>query len=239
MKHWDDPNSDAVSNLIGAINIIHQQGQDEFPRIGMVWVWFNGKLLHPAKIRKVHANNFNAFRTFNRKLDPVKLETSGTLVWEDSQIEDINEDILSFSENSFNHLRLLSEKVHVFHLYPGFSFSALNALKNDSDAIVLVAYGSGNGPAELKEFIIYHMQVLPVLVCTECIEGVTTTDYAVSLAVSCKSPRRTRSNPLSDIRHSHVLRHDTRSSTHSRCLADSMVSVSNSFTRVQESKRRG
>lgn len=184
MFHWDNPNSDAVSNLIGAINIIHQQGQNEFPRIGMVWVWFNGKLLHPAKIRKVHANNFNAFRTFNTKLDPVKLETSGTLVWEDSQIDDINEDILSMSENNLNHLRHLSEKVHVFHLYPGFSFNALNALKNDSEAIVLVAYGSGNGPAELKEFIIYHMQVLPVLVCTECIEGVTTSDYAVSLAVS-------------------------------------------------------
>jgi len=77
--------------------------------------------------------------------------------------------------------------VGVIRLFPGITEEILDSvanisLENGLRCIVISAFGAGNGPRVVKQWIIKHKLTTFVVVCTQCPAGAVSPDYAASLA---------------------------------------------------------
>lgn len=88
------------------------------------------------------------------------------------------------------HAHTFSKEVALVSLYPGFQPEYFDFLVSSGvKGIVVVSYGTGNGPLEVKERLssLVKDKNVVVVTCTECLEGLTGSVYDLSLEVILRS----------------------------------------------------
>lgn len=88
------------------------------------------------------------------------------------------------------HAHTFSKEVALVSLYPGFQPEYFDFLVSSGvKGIVVVSYGTGNGPLEVKERLssLVKDKNVVVVTCTECLVGLTGSVYDLSLEVILRS----------------------------------------------------
>ncbi|NRH27606.1 asparaginase [Pseudomonas sp. MS19] len=120
--------SDAWSNLFGAMQALHQgtaQG---------VQVYFNGTLMHGARVSKLQSDAFDAFTVLPRQRVAERATQLPDAINYRVQRQPVNIAVLPF--------------------YPGIQASHVSALLNSGvQALLLECYGSGTGPSDNAELL--------------------------------------------------------------------------------------
>lgn len=142
------PNGDAWPNLFGALNAL------ESAEAG-VQVFFNGQLMHGARVSKRSSTRFDAFAPVARPRAAEALsELPAALSWQQPRDEVA--------------LALIS-------LYPGISAEMVSAQLNNVKGAVIECYGSGTGPADnqalLQTLHSAHRRGVLLLGISQCVEG--------------------------------------------------------------------
>ncbi|WP_104098400.1 asparaginase [Stutzerimonas kunmingensis] len=141
------PGSDAWPNLFGAMRAL-QAGQ-----VQGVQLYFNGALLHGARVSKLRSDAFDAFAEAPRqRLANATAERAPAL------------------------LPQRSAQVMVLPLYPGVGAAQVQSLvASGAQALLLECYGSGTGPADDVDFIAAlrqaHRQGVVLAAISQCPGG--------------------------------------------------------------------
>lgn len=136
--------TDAKENLITAMEIAADKDSIGNPIVPEVCIFFQNYLMRGNRTRKINADNFNAFESFNHPY----LAKTGIHIRYD------HKNILPLSEKKVIFHYALDEQVTVLKLFPGISQKAVEAVLNIKGirAVILETYGSGNAP-QLPWFI--------------------------------------------------------------------------------------
>ena len=117
------PDSDAWPNLFGAMTALAKEAKPG------VHVFFNGRLMHGARVTKLQSDEHDAFHVLPRK----RLSPSGTP-----------------GQTTIDYTRRPEPKViAILPLFPGLNASQAEALLGTNPAgLLLECYGSGTGPSD-------------------------------------------------------------------------------------------
>ena len=142
--------TDGKENLITAIEIAAARRPDGSPMVPEVCIYFKDKLLRGNRTTKIHADRFNAFRSFNFP----ELATVGINI-------EYHENLIRRPDPSkpFKPHLLVDPNVVVLTLFPGIQQSLVHSVLHIPGlrAVVLRTFGAGNAPRlqwfadELKE----------------------------------------------------------------------------------------
>lgn len=115
-----------------------------------VWLQFSGRLMHGARVRKVHSSDLDAFRASPADVSPNR------------------------SEEYFVSHRYKNRNVSILSVAPGLPEDLFAAAINQSDGVVLRCFGSGTAPSSpgfdraLKQA---QAQGVPIVAVSQCPEG--------------------------------------------------------------------
>ncbi|MCJ8168168.1 asparaginase [Atopomonas sediminilitoris] len=127
MQPAGTPAGDAWPNLFGALATLAQDCASG------VQVFFNGQLMHGARVSKRSSTRFDAFAPVARPRQAPRLATlPATLSWQQPR----------------RHVPLA-----LISLYPGISASAVSAQLENVNGAVIECYGSGTGPADNRALL--------------------------------------------------------------------------------------
>jgi len=130
--------TDAKENLITAMEIAADKDSIGNPIVPEVCIFFQNYLMRGNRTRKVNADNFNAFESYNFPY----LAKSGI------QIRYDRKNILPPSEKKIIFHYAMDEHIAVLKLFPGINKRAVDAILGIKGirAVILETYGSGNAP---------------------------------------------------------------------------------------------
>lgn len=162
------PRSDARSNLISAIQVAATMP----PSLAQVCVVFGSKIMRGNRATKISANAYDAF-------DSPRLALLGT-IGIDIQFSGAHSQLLQRTDTA-RVLQLPDDSaVALLRLYPGISATPIRAIcaAPGLKALVLEAYGSGNGPSRAAGFV-NEVQAavargIVVVVVSQPLDGVVT-----------------------------------------------------------------
>ncbi len=156
-----------------------------------VVLYFAGRALRGCRTTKIDAWGLGAFESPNYP----ELGKFGIDFFQDENIKLSRQENFFKKRDGFHSAQIqylnieekLKPRIGVLKLYPGISANTLMAFSNQLDAIVIEAFGSGNGPISedddiefLKAFrSISNDKIL--LVVTQCLKGVVSSDYNTGL----------------------------------------------------------
>ena len=164
--------NDARENLITAMILA-----SEYP-IKEVCLYFGGRLLRGNRASKLSTNSFTAFDSPNAA--PLALVGTNISVFEHRLVEP--------DGGAFEISPIQAQRVATFQLFPGVSSTVLeNLLRHPLQALVLEAYGVGNGPSteDFKKVLREATERGIVIVnCSQCTHGCVEMDnYATGKSI--------------------------------------------------------
>lgn len=132
--------TDGKENLITAIEIA-AAAENGMPAVPEVCIFFESALLRGNRTRKINADNFNAFRSYNY---PPLAYAGVHIRYDAAQI---------FRPVLRKPLRphyLLDRNITILKLFPGMSAQVIESILNTAGlkAVVMETFGSGNAPRE-------------------------------------------------------------------------------------------
>ncbi|WP_152223909.1 asparaginase [Pseudomonas sp. SCB32] len=150
MQPMDAPGSDACGNLHGALATL-QAGVPEG-----VWLYFNGELMHGARVTKLRSEAFDAFAVLPRERHGERAESLPAAL-------------------DYRHPRQ-SVNLAVLPLFPGLRAEHLRALLGSGvQALLLECYGSGTGPSDNEELLAAlreaHARGVVLAAISQCPQG--------------------------------------------------------------------
>ncbi len=159
-----DLRTDAKENLITAIQIASLQ-ENGRALIKEVCLYFEYKLYRGNRTTKINAEHFNAFISPNY---PVLIESGVHLKYYSELF------LPNTSLEELNVQKVLNNHVVILKMYPGISFTVLEAILDipKLKGVVLETYGSGNAPTEewflslLKKAIAEGLHIVNVTQCS-------------------------------------------------------------------------
>ncbi len=168
----DQPRSDAVDNLLGALTLA---GHYEIPEVGL---FFGQHLLRGNRTQKMDASGFQAFASGNHP----PLATVGT------EIEVHWERIARPPAGPLRVHTRMSRNVAALRIFPGITAQILsNFLQPPLAGLVLETYGTGNAPDRRQDFLdalrAATQRGVVVVNCTQCHRGTVTPAYAAGTAL--------------------------------------------------------
>lgn len=136
--------TDAKENLITAMEIAADKDPIGNPMVPEVCIFFHNYLMRGNRTRKVNADNFNAFDSYNYPY----LAKSGIHIRYDRK------NILPVNENKPIFHYLMDDHIAILKLFPGINENVVNAVLKLKGirAVILETYGTGNAP-QLPWFI--------------------------------------------------------------------------------------
>lgn len=142
--------SDAWANLFGAMGALHSGIAPG------VHLYFNGALLHGARVSKLRSDAFDAFHVLPRLRQSPRAEHIPTSIDFRQTRQPVNLAVLPF--------------------YPGIQASHLRALLNSGvQGLVLECYGSGTGPSDDAELLdvlsVAHARGVVLAAISQCPHG--------------------------------------------------------------------
>ncbi len=158
--------TDGKENLITAIEIAAAK-ENGLPVVPEVCVFFENDLLRGNRTRKINADNFNAFRSYNYPA----LAHAGIHIKYD--IQQIYHPV---SRKPLKPHYLLDRNIAILKLFPGMSQQVIESILNipDLKGVVMETYGSGNAPSDewflkmLKDAVDRGIVIVNV---TQCVGG--------------------------------------------------------------------
>jgi len=170
----DNSITDARRNLIASMIIAHEA---EIPE---VVIFFNNKIIRGNRASKVDSWGLAAFESANYE----ELGALGV----DIQID--TKHVRPQPSGRFRVFTLLSTKIAVLHLVPGFNDQVIeNLLLPPLEGLIVRSYGSGNAPQRKRSLLNALQSAISrgvvVVITTQCAKGsVRSGDYQTSLAQS-------------------------------------------------------
>jgi len=175
-----EPYSDATNNLLGALMVSAM-----YPSIPEAMVYFKGTLLRGNRVQKLSAWDFSAF-------DSGAFPPLG--MW-GSTLNILSEHALPNPKVPFRPFTQVSENVITILLYPGITGDLVRRLifppkkEVKVEAVVLLAFGMGNGPDMNEEFLKALKDAndagIVLVDSTQCFRGIVDlTHYATGSALS-------------------------------------------------------
>ena len=167
--------TDAVENLLSAIEFAAMAEADGSPTITEVAIYFEYKLYRGNRAFKRSSNEFNAFSSPNYP----PLAESGVRI-------KVNKELLHRPDKAvptFN--KSLSSGVGVITLYPGIDFATLPVLEHWK-VVLLRTYGAGNVPssAELAQYLKRCKDAGTLVINTsQCVSGAVSPGLYLSSSV--------------------------------------------------------
>ena len=158
--------TDGKENLITAIEIAAAKDNHGHSLVQEVALYFEYSLLRGNRASKISANQFDAFNSPNYP----KLAVAGVEI-------DYQKDYLyRSSKEGLTYCSEFSDKIALIKLFPGIDFSLYSSLLNieNTRAIILETYGSGNAPSDqkLKELVTNYIQDGGIVInITQCSSG--------------------------------------------------------------------
>jgi len=165
---WSQMRTDAKDNFITSLILA---GNHDIPEVGL---YFHNKLYRGNRARKVDASGFHAFQSPNF---PAIVDVG-------SKINVRQELLLKYPAKTLKVQQIVSPKVIILALFPGFPSEMLASILNTSiKGIVLMTYGVGNAPANDKTLLNLLRKAtgegVVIVNCTQCYKGsVDMTGYA-------------------------------------------------------------
>ncbi|GIQ87005.1 L-asparaginase, type I [Kipferlia bialata] len=132
--------NDGVFNLVGSIYVA---GWYQIPEVGL---WFNSKMYRGNRAQKYSAWSLEAFDTAT--IDPLVSWGETVMVWDHN--------ILPYTNNALTVPTSISHDVTFMHMYPGITGAHVEAIIGEGTgikAVVVLAYGTGNGPSDNTSFL--------------------------------------------------------------------------------------
>ncbi|UCL84470.1 asparaginase [Pseudomonas sp. HS-18] len=150
MQPMGAPGSDAPANLLGALNAL-----DAGVEPG-VWLFFNGEMMHGARVTKLRSEAFDAFAVLPRERKGERAESLP-------------------AELSYRQPRQ-PVNLAVLPLFPGLRAEHLRALLGSGvQALLLECYGSGTGPSDNEELLAVlreaHTRGVVLAAISQCPQG--------------------------------------------------------------------
>lgn len=144
------PGSDAWANLFGAMQALHAGVAPG------VQLYFNGTLLHGARVSKLRSDAFDAFNVLPRQRHGERAESIPTRIDYRQPRQPVNLAVLPF--------------------YPGIQAAHVSALLTSGvRGVLLECYGSGTGPADNRELLAAlkaaHAQGVVLAAISQCPHG--------------------------------------------------------------------
>lgn len=132
--------TDGKENLITAIEIAAAKENGQ-PIVPEVCVFFENELFRGNRTKKVNADNFNAFRSYNY---PALAHVGIHIKYDVQQIYH------PVSRKPLKPHYLLDSNIAILKLFPGMSQQVIESILNIQDlkGIVMETYGSGNAPSD-------------------------------------------------------------------------------------------
>lgn len=133
--------SDGKENLITALEIASKKGIDGKPILKEVAVFFQSKLFRGNRTSKISAHQFDAFDSPNYPL----IGVAGV------DITFYTDRLLIPKNAAPTFYKKLDTRMGLIKLFPGINLGAYESLfdPNKTRAIIIEAYGAGNGPSDI------------------------------------------------------------------------------------------
>jgi len=150
MQPMGAPGSDACGNLHGALATL-QSGAP-----AGVWLYFNGELMHGARVTKLRSEAFDAFAVLPRERHGERAESIPAALDYRQPRQPVN--------------------LAVLPLFPGLRAEHLRALLGSGvQALLLECYGSGTGPSDNEELLALlreaHARGVVLAAISQCPQG--------------------------------------------------------------------
>lgn len=158
--------TDGKENLITAIEIAAAKDKNGNAIVQEVALYFEYSLFRGNRTSKISANQFDAFNSPNYP----KLAVAGV------EIDYHFDDLFRSNTKTLNYFPALSTQVALIKLFPGIDFSLYSSVftNENTRAILLETYGSGNAPSDeqLKVYVSNFIQKGGIVVnITQCSSG--------------------------------------------------------------------
>ncbi|MDR2119129.1 MAG: type I asparaginase [Tannerellaceae bacterium] len=158
--------TDGKENLITAIEIA-AAGENGLPVVPEVCIFFENTLLRGNRTRKINADHFNAFRSYNY---PPLAQAGIHIKYDTAQI------YYPLLRKPLKTHYSLDRNIAILKLFPGISLQVIENILNTPGlkGVVLETFGSGNAPGEkrfldmLKEAVGRGLVIVNV---TQCVGG--------------------------------------------------------------------
>lgn len=150
MQPMGAPGSDAPANLLGALKTLQSGVQPG------VWLYFNGELLHGARVTKLRSEAFDAFTVLPRERKGERADSIPAALEYRQPRQSVN--------------------LAVLPLFPGLRTEHLRALLGTGvQALLLECYGSGTGPSDNEELLAAlrdaHARGVVLAAISQCPQG--------------------------------------------------------------------
>lgn len=150
MQPMGAPGSDAPANLLGALKTLQSGVQPG------VWLYFNGELMHGARVTKLRSEAFDAFTVLPRERKGERAESIPAALDFHQPRQPVN--------------------LAVLPLFPGLRAEHLRALLGTGvQALLLECYGSGTGPSDNEELLAAlreaHARGVVLAAISQCPQG--------------------------------------------------------------------
>ncbi|MDH1011735.1 asparaginase [Pseudomonas nicosulfuronedens] len=150
MQPMGAPGSDAPSNLLGSLTALERGVEPG------VWLFFNGELMHGARVTKLRSDAFDAFAVLPRERQGERAESLP-------------------AELSYRQPRQPVNLV-VLPLFPGLRAEHLRALLGTGvQALLLECFGSGTGPSDNEDLLAAlreaHARGVVLAAISQCPQG--------------------------------------------------------------------
>lgn len=129
--------NDGLFNLVGAI---YMAGAYSIPEVTL---FFNGKLMRGNRCQKFSAWEIDGFDS----------ATHGILAKYGASLVVNDDAILPYPTKPFSASTSMAEDVTIIYLYPGLTGQDVRQMTHQKRGIVILAYGSGNGPSLDQDFL--------------------------------------------------------------------------------------
>ncbi|WEJ74620.1 asparaginase [Pseudomonas sp. PSE14] len=150
MQPMGVPGSDAPANLLGSLTALEAGVQPG------VWLYFNGQLMHGARVTKLRSEAFDAFAVLPRERHGERAESIPAALDYRQARQSVN--------------------LAVLPLFPGLRAEHLRALLGSGvQALLLECYGSGTGPSDNEELLAVlreaHARGVVLAAISQCPQG--------------------------------------------------------------------
>ena len=150
MQPMGVPGSDAPANLLGSLKALETGVQPG------VWLFFNGQLMHGARVTKLRSEAFDAFAVLPRERHGERAESIPAALDYRQARQSVN--------------------LAVLPLFPGLRAEHLRALLGSGvQALLLECYGSGTGPSDNEELLAVlreaHARGVVLAAISQCPQG--------------------------------------------------------------------
>lgn len=150
MQPMGAPGSDAPANLIGALKVLRTGAPEG------VWLYFNGDLMHGARVTKLCSDAFDAFTVLPRERQGARADAIPAALDYRQPRQSVN--------------------LAVLPLFPGLRAEHLKALLGTGvQALLLECYGSGTGPSDNEALLAVlreaHARGVVLAAISQCPQG--------------------------------------------------------------------